>query len=558
MFNDRRNEFRIGRIEKELHISRFYFNKLKWSWKRRFLFNSFYFNLFSNVNPHVAIVGESGSGKSNLCKLILKGLADRNIAFVLLDPHNEYVKLGRNVSAEVYDSSHTGVNPFELDGFSEGERTSELVGMFRRVFGLGQVQSYTLQKCISYMYYITKKKSRTPSVSQLIYCINIFKRHLQKSEKPSRTEISTLESLERRLSLLGGISYRNNIDLSRVISGRSIFALASLHTHEAQTVYIEGLLKKLYSRMLGMEVSKRIKLYIIVDEAEKLMEDSIIGRIIAEGRKYGIGVIAISQRAKALGKELRSNAASFFAFYEREPEELNYIANMIAGGNELDRFAEVKKAVRNLRVGEAVVLASNSKKVRLVRFDSYKVLKEELVPDLSEILTLSKNCASKKELMDILRGQGFEPKQVENEIKKLVDSGALKEYILDSTEYAGEWYITDPLNSAEHDICVNIISRHLTSLGIENRVQNVAYKPDVEAMINGERVAVEYERGLNPMPEIERTLERRKVDFARVVIVTNDLRFERYAHLGGIELLRLSDFLDRNMDLTERHYLIPA
>ncbi len=80
------------------------------------------------------------------------------------------------------------------------------------------------------------------------------------------------------------------------------------------------------------------RFYIVVDEAEKLEDSPTVARLVAEGRKYGIGVIAISQRAKALDKEIRSNAATIIAFGQREPEEQNYVANLIAGGNEYTGF----------------------------------------------------------------------------------------------------------------------------------------------------------------------------------------------------------------------------
>ena len=80
----------------------------------------------------------------------------------------------------------------------------------------------------------------------------------------------------------------------------------------------------------------------------------ILAKIAAEGRKYGFGIIALSQRAKEMDKGLRANSAMFISFYQREPEELNYIANYVAGGVEGSRFAEVKKAFQYallLRIG---------------------------------------------------------------------------------------------------------------------------------------------------------------------------------------------------------------
>jgi len=58
-----------------------------------------------------------------------------------------------------------------------------------------------------------------------------------------------------------------------------------------------------------------------------------------------------------------------------------------------------------------------------------------------------------------------------------------------------------PRNSAEHDIMVNLVSRHLSRMGVRNIVYNKAYGPDVIAFAEGGPVAVEYETGKkNPDP----------------------------------------------------------
>ncbi|MDE1869627.1 MAG: DUF87 domain-containing protein [Candidatus Micrarchaeota archaeon] len=530
-----KNTITLGSVRKELSLPRFIYGEFaNWKWKGKF-FKSFSIDPLTATNPHMAIAGESGSGKSNLCRLILGALAQRDIAFILFDPHNEYVEYAREFGAQVYDASYSGINPFDLQGLSEKEKASEIINLFKKVFHLGSVQGYVLYKCVAFAYKISQEKGKPPVMGDLLFCMKRFKLHANLGER------KILESLEKRIAMLDGPTFSRGTELSRIINSRSIFALSSLHTSEAQSIYLEGFLKHLYIMMLGMEKSKRVRLYVVIDEAEKLSESPTIARLVAEGRKYGIGIICISQRAKALHSELRSNSSLFVAFGQHEPEELNYISNFIAQGNERNRYIEVKKAMRNLRKGQAIVLDSHSREPKLV---SFRLFSPGVRDPTHRMLMLARNGISKQELYNKLRSHGFSKEEMGWALSGQMRCGAIKSYHLPSSKYAGTWYITHPKNSAEHDICVNLIHRHLASLGINSVVYNSSYGPDVIAFVKGKRIALEYETGLNHLEQATKMIEGRKSKFAGVVVIASESSLRRYSKIEGINLISAADFFE--------------
>ncbi|MDE1856329.1 MAG: ATP-binding protein [Candidatus Micrarchaeota archaeon] len=529
------SRFKIGKIHKTLSLPRFIFSGfVKWQWRRNY-FAGFYFNIFKRHNPHIAIVGESGSGKSNLCKLLLKIVKENNVPFILLDPHNEYVESAHELGAEVYDASFSGINIFDLDGFTARERASEISAMFKRIFRLGDVQHTTLYKCIEFAYKMAEGRGRSPSTRDLMYTIKIFLRNSK-----TQGEKKVLGALEKRLMLIDNGSFAKSTELAQILRQRSIFALSSLHTSEAQAVYIEGFLKKIYSNMLLLHKTGKVNLYVIVDEAEKLGESSVISRLVAEGRKYGIGVICISQRAKALDRELRSNASLFVSFSQHEPEESNYIANFISGGNELNRFIEVKKAIRSLGRGRAIVLNAGSSNPAIVKFDLFC---ERNKDPTHQMITIARNAISKAEMYRQLTSRGFAREAMNTSLSHLLHSGTLKSYTIAAGSYADTWYITYPKNSAEHDIMVNLLSRHLASFGTKNNVYNTSYGPDVIAHINRKRIAIEYETGLNDFSWARKMIEERCKRFDAVIVVTNDSCKEKYSQISAIPVYSASEFL---------------
>ena len=528
MFSLGFNDNSIGKIERRLAIGSF--GPASWRWKRVY-FSKFRIEVHRELNPHIAILGESGGGKSNACKLILRDLAAGGTKLIVFDVHNEYVRIANDVSAEVYDAAYNGVNLLGLDGLGPKERASELTEMMKRAFRLGEVQGSALFKCLSYTYRIGLELGSEPTIKDLLFTISVFKKH---ADKP---EIKVLDAIEKRLAVLNANSVARPRSFEDFVGRSSIFALSGLHTNEAQSLYIEGFLKRLYTRMLSMEKSDTVHTYVVIDEAEKLCESTVVSRIISEGRKYGIGIITIAQRAKGLDRSIRSNASLVISFYQREPEELNYISNLIAGGTELNRFAEVRKGVRRLRRGCAVV-AGTSAEPKVVRFRAYKVLDEYLGDYITGIC---RNAVSRKALLRRMAEKGFDESAVDKELSKLLENGSIKCFAIPGIERKegrmtgpaqGRWYISMPMNSAEHDIYVNLISRHLNRLGIRNIMYNSTYGPDIVAFCKGRKIAVEYETGSKDVRDTIGMVEARRSRYARVVVIVNDSYLKKFASAG--------------------------
>ncbi len=498
----------LGKVHRELRLAR-RFGLLRWHWKRKWLFNMMRLNPERNLNSHIMITGESGAGKSNVCKLILRQLANQGAGFVVLDPHAEYVEHAKEMHAEVYDASMHSVNLFDLDGLTERERTAEITAMLRRVLHLGEVQASTLYRCIDYTYWVSMRNGSVPNMHSLLYTIKVFGRKAR-----SKPEANMLDSLEKRLLVIAGENFARNVSVAKILQGRSIFSLHGLHSAEAQSIYMEGMLRKIYTSVLAARVKRRF--YIVIDEAEKLQGSPVVGRFVAEGRKYGIGMIAISQRAKALDKEIRSNAATMITFTQREPEEQNYVANMIAAGTEYNRFIEVRKALRELPRGYALVQEARERNAKMVKCLRFKARERD---PSGAIMVMARKVVGKRELLEKLRHDGFSAEQAIGAITELVRSGKLKYHVVTEAPYAGTWYIAMPRNSAEHDVMVSLISRYLSENGIANRIHNNSYGPDVIAYKDGRKVAVEYETGKKNTWDTERMLAKRVEKYPEVIVL---------------------------------------
>ncbi|MDE1834862.1 MAG: ATP-binding protein [Candidatus Micrarchaeota archaeon] len=504
------NSVRVGKVVCRLGFNVFGFGGFRFRWNRAYL-SGFCINS-KRMNPHITVVGESGVGKSNAIKIIVERLCQNGANAIILDPHNEYLGAAEAISAGIYDAAYNGINIFDLDGMSEREKASELSSMFRRNFRLGDVQTYLLYRCIMNMYSYCGQQGKSPNIHGLAQTIRVFKANAKPGEK------GILESLERRMSVIETASFAKTVNIDNIIKSSSLFLLSGLHTAEAQAIYLEGFLRKVYAKMLTLEKTGHPFLYVVIDEAEKLGDNPILGKIAAEGRKYGIGIIAAAQRSKSVDKDLRNNSSLVVSFYQREPEELNYISNFISGGNELGRFTEVKKGLRGLQKGYAMVVDSGQKEPFIVHFDRFE--RENKSANFS-IIQLCRPGIRRQELYATLL-KSFDEHEISNNIDQLLANGSVASYMIEKGMYAGTWYMSGPRNSAEHDICVSIINRHLGTWKIYNKIYNSSYGPDVIAFASGRKIAIEYETGMKNINDTKEMLNKRLLYYPMVIVVVND------------------------------------
>ncbi len=503
----------------------------RWSWKRTMIPQVL--RLDREVNPHIAIVGESGSGKSNACMALLEMLGSRDAGFAVLDTSDEYVGLAGRLGARVYNCARSGINIFELDGLSAREKTSDLVLMFTRHFKLGQYQASVLNRCLRYMYDGTER-FQAHSMQSLMGVIAIFRNHADSRES------AALQTIRDRLGMIYSSSVRDSIDMGSVLKGSSVFAMSELHTAESQAIFMEGFLRKLYSTMLEKRQRPGGMFYVVVEEAAKLGESAILSRVVSEGRKYGIGIIAIAQSSKGLARDVRVNSSVFMSLYQREPEELNYVANFIAGGNEGHRFIEVKKALRTLGRHCAVVSMHGSREPITARFPIVQRGRDNAEYRIAE---LSKDGISRGELLRKLYSRRINYADACAAIEMLLKNGTIQRHIVEGCgEHDGTWYIAKPRNSARHDIMVAIISRELAEKGVGNRIYNGPNGPDIVASIEGENVAYEYESGSKSRKDVLEMLERRRRQYKTILVIANPAAAARYAPLEGVRLIDEHEF----------------
>ncbi len=494
-------------------------------------------------NPHVLIVGMSGFGKSSLLKSIIVGVQRAGKGIIVFDAHDEHENIVRAVNGTVFSAADSGINLLDLSGETVGERISGLTNLFRSVFSLGYVQTTKLGECLWYTYRKCGAASRndrhiskTPTLKELLAEISIFVKNARNSG-----EMHTLMHLRNRLALLSSSAFLNStLSIDGVIRGVSSFSLSRLRSREAQMVYIGELLRRLYATMKDNAKESGLNLYIILDEAQFLINssegrESVVNDLIGEGRKYGVGVIIATHNASSLSKRIVSNASTFIAFFSREPTETNYVANLLAGGS-ADAASMIKERIKVLKQNEAIVVNACVREPTVVetpRFDAVELPVNDNYSKRASALEFAHKPVLESELV----GYG------EELVKRLVSTGELDGIQIEWNGKKERWYMKHSTSlSVEHEVLVRKIALRLSDLGISNVIRDGPYSPDLVVHYNGWKIAVEYETGKKHMHASMQMFADRGRVYDSVLVVVNDKYFKRYKKFFETDLVHVMKF----------------
>ena len=478
-------------------------------------------------NPHIVMVGMSGFGKSTLFKSMLIDIKRMNKAAIIFDAHNEHEKAVRAVGGSTFDASSTAINILELDGISKQQRISDIVGLFKKVYGLGQIQAIKLSQCLSYTYRkadIRGTGKKAPAIQDLISEINIF----ISNSRTSSEKTSLMHLKEKMYSLLenGG---KSPIEVGKLKDGVSSFSLAGLKSKEARIIYIHELLRRLYSDMKANPTERGLRLFIMVDEAQFLLnsqgDSPIVTSIVEEGRKYGVGMIIATHLSSNLDRQIMANASTLISFYPRDPQEINYIANAMSGGMPIMASA-IKGRLRMLRQNQAIVISGRMKAptvVDIVRAsDLAKTIEEMGIPK-------GESRAQVPKISEPMEYKEAAAKVGGDSLDREIATGRIEKESVPVGKEEKEFVMSKGNKSTEHEVCTGMISKRLSNLGIRHYVLGNLKGPDIIAYIDNRKVAIEYETGRKSYRSTAKMLESRKGQFSKTIVFVNSMAYPFYS-----------------------------
>lgn len=328
----------------------------------------------SLVQKHVCILAKTGSGKSYTAGVIIEELLEHHVPLLIIDPHGEYHSMKEPNEGEIdpdFGIKARGyaeqikvmvppISPFSdsaddiliLDGVNlSAEELIELTGL----------KNPTAQ---ALLYQALKElKGENYTISDIIEEVERIKHN------GKWTLLGALTKVEE-----SGLFGEKPTDIRRLLR-RGKATILDLRGVEPsyQDLIVSRICTKLFEMRKRGEVEPGM---IVVEEAhnfipergfDRAVSTPILRTIASEGRKFGLGLMVISQRPARVDKNVISQCNTQIILRVTNPNDINAIRSGVEGIT-----AEMVEEVKRLPTGHALVVSPELERPVIVRVRSRK------------------------------------------------------------------------------------------------------------------------------------------------------------------------------------------
>ncbi len=349
-----------------------------------------YINVDRFFGHHIAVLGSTGSGKSCTVASILQQVVKRysNAHIVVLDLHGEYAaafpgeaNLIQSESAEV---------PYWVLNFDEfvdllidpNEPTAKNQITVLRDSLIRARQAWDTREKLSLGSLITADSPVYFDFDDMLSMIREWNIQMVYNAKGELEEGPLYGAFEKFLIRLDSklsdprydfmfkpTTYTSSASFPDLL--RSYLSINSPHRitifdlsgvpSEAIEVVVAVVVRLVFEFNLWNPEREKCPILLVLEEAHNYVPSKMEGkftaarqaveRVTKEGRKYGVGLIVVSQRPKELSETVLSQCNTFIAMRLTNPEDQNYVRRLVP-----DSLAGLMEMLPVLRTGEALIL----------------------------------------------------------------------------------------------------------------------------------------------------------------------------------------------------------
>ena len=320
------------------------------------------------LTSHVGVFATTGMGKSNLMKVLggqILGSQGR-YAILLFDPHGEYLEGGSGVRKglrdhpwaadrlKVYATRSAGAGATALR-LSLGELT---LGDLQTAYEWSSAQQDAIWRLLRFFgedWLVTVGEEQdvaalAEQLSVATSTLQVVQRRAQRilempciSRDPTQPSLSSriVEELTQGYSVLvdtSGLSSTEEILVASVISRRVLETYAQLFLDDRDRF------GALPPTLMALEEAQRV-----LSRAQR-SEENVFPRIAREGRKFKVGLCAVSQQPKLIDDELLSQFNTFFVLGLADDKD----RSILRGSSKQD-ISDLGPEIQTLMPGEAIV-----------------------------------------------------------------------------------------------------------------------------------------------------------------------------------------------------------
>ncbi|MFP4142590.1 MAG: ATP-binding protein [Thermoplasmata archaeon] len=340
------------------------------------------------LSHHMLIPATTGRGKSNLVKVMLWKLIPKEYAGILvIDPHDEYY--GRNeLGAKDHPQADKKVDYYSTDPPAGGYHLKINLSVLRPWNLQGIIDLTSAQKQAMYVFFNHHREK---------WIEEILTADAGESEGIQET---TLDALKRKLKLAfdlrvqnGSVRATGNVFVTEgsesliddvvegVEDGKKVI-LDTSSLPEDKELMIGGIItdkifKNYRSYKERDELKDKPSVGIVIEEAPRVLGDrsgkNVFHKIAREGRKFRVGLIAVTQLSSMIPREILANMNTKIILGNEMKSERDAII-----GSAAQDLSKDSKNIASLDKGEAIVSSIFTKFAIPIQIDLFEeVVNEE-------------------------------------------------------------------------------------------------------------------------------------------------------------------------------------
>src|SRR5436309_5894839 len=286
------------------------------------------------VSTHLAIIASTGAGKSYLASVIIEELMQpyNKACVLILDPHGEYSTLSEIANTTQFSQQGNGkgngyraqIKVYKPDQVKVRISSLKIGDMRHLLPEMTEKQQYLLNRALRK---VGETKRGTPwGAADLKAAIRAVSKQKGDEDSDGADDSSTVHALTWRIEERFENSFTfddiQHLDLPEIFKPGQCTVLQLNDIDERdQQVVVATLLRRLYQARMDTERGKvhsgeyylPYPVFVLLEEAHhfapggtEVVSTSILKQVLAEGRKFGIGVGLISQRPGKLNADVLS------------------------------------------------------------------------------------------------------------------------------------------------------------------------------------------------------------------------------------------------------------
>jgi len=319
-----------------------------------------YLDINGMVQKHVSVLAKTGGGKSYLTGVLIEELLKHDVTVVIIDPHGEYNSL-RDKGKHDKTMDRYGVEPHsykdQLNELSPDAKVNPSAKPLR--FTLSNLDAREILGLAS----PSQVRAHLPALRR---CLDVLRASVKDYDLSDIIRVLQREDERENQPLIEDLLYLKEVDIfakegtridELVMKGKTTIVNLKGVPPDVQELVVARVADALFRLR---KLNRVPPMMFVVEEAHNYCpqvgsaaSSKILRTIASEGRKFGLGLLIVTQRAAKVDKNVLSQCNTQVILKVTNPNDLKAITSSVEGVT-----PGMEEEIQRLPIGQAILVGA--------------------------------------------------------------------------------------------------------------------------------------------------------------------------------------------------------